>query len=336
MADFHIQGLVVKPGGQGRLDMPISLLSNQIPLHLSLHVLHGRRPGPVLFLSAAVHGDEIIGVEIIQRLRRLQILRHLRGTLLCIPIVNVHGFIAHTRYLPDRRDLNRSFPGSATGSLAAQLAHLFVQEVVSRSHYGIDIHSATMHRRNLPQIRIAPDNATLRQMAIAFQAPIIIEAPLRPGSMREAAQARGVEVLLFEAGEGLRLDEGSIRIGVRGIVGVMRSLGMLPPAKEKSGGLPRSDPIFSQKSQWIRAPMSGLLKSGSSIGDVVSGQDLLGVVADPIGDTCWEVRANQSGLIIGRTELPVVNQGDALFHIALAPRAEPLSSDPLLDEDEIV
>ncbi|MEO5339052.1 MAG: succinylglutamate desuccinylase/aspartoacylase family protein [Magnetococcus sp. MYC-9] len=335
MSDFHLQGLRVKPGGVGRVDMPVGLLSNHIPIHLSVHVIHGRRPGPVLFLCGAVHGDEIIGVEIIQQLRRLKVLQQLRGTLLCIPIVNVHGFISHTRYLPDRRDLNRSFPGNANGSLAAQLAHLFVQEVVARSDYGIDIHSATVHRRNLPQIRIAPGNETLRRLARAFQAPIVIEAPLRPGSLREAARERGVEMMLFEAGEGLRLDDWSVRVGVRGILGVLRSLGMIPWG-DRPQGQPRPEPLFASKSQWVRAPMSGLLQTTRGLGDFVEAQAQLATIADPIGDTSLEVRASQPGLIIGRAELPVVNQGDALYHIALTPRTEVLTADPLLDEDEIV
>ncbi len=210
MNGFVLHGVSVKPGERCRVDMPITLLSNHVPLHLSVQVLRGQRPGPVLFLSGAVHGDEIIGVEIIRRIGQLKRLHALRGTLLCIPIVNVHGFIGHTRYLPDRRDLNRSFPGSANGSLAARLAHLFLQEVVERSDYGIDIHSAALHRRNLAQIRIAPGDEQLRRLAHSFQAPIVIEAPLRAGSLREAARERGVPVLLFEAGAGLRLDEEDI------------------------------------------------------------------------------------------------------------------------------
>ncbi|WP_130471520.1 succinylglutamate desuccinylase/aspartoacylase family protein [Candidatus Magnetaquicoccus inordinatus] len=334
MNNFSIQGQEVPPGGRCRVDMPITLLSNHVPLHLSLHVQHGQRPGPVLFVSAAVHGDEIIGVEIIRRLWQHRLLQLLRGTLLCIPIVNVHGFIAHTRYLPDRRDLNRSFPGSANGSLAARLAHLFVHEVVERSNYGIDIHSATLHRRNLPQIRIAPGEERLRRLAAAFQAPIIIEAPLRAGSLREAARERGVPVLLYEAGAGLRLDEESIRSGMRGILAVMRALEMLP--QRRADRQLRSEPVIAQKTQWIRAPMSGLWQPWRRLGDAVECQDLLGILSDPIGDTASEVRATQAGLLIGCAELPVVNQGDALFHVALSPRTAELGTEPLFDEDEIV
>jgi predicted deacylase len=334
MSDFVMQGQRIAPGGRERVDMPITLLSNHMPVHLSVHVQQGRRAGPVLFLSGAVHGDEIIGVEIIRRLWHLPLLRGLRGTLLCIPIVNVHGFIAHTRYLPDRRDLNRSFPGSATGSLAARLAHLFLEEVVGRSDYGIDMHSATLHRCNLPQIRIAPEDERLRRLAAAFQAPIIIEAPLRAGSLREAARERAIPVLLYEAGAGLRLDEGSIQSGIRGVVAVMRTLGMLPLQRERHGL--RREPVIASKTQWIRAPMSGLWQACRRIGEAVESQDLLGVISDPIGDSASEVRATQAGLLIGCAELPVVNQGDALFHVALSPRMAELSTDPLFDEDEIV
>ena len=159
------------------------------------------------FVSAAIHGDEIIGVEIIRRLSHMIAKRRLAGTVLLVPMVNTIGFIAHSRYLPDRRDLNRSFPGSATGSLASQLAHRFLNDVVAGCEFGIDLHSAAIHRENLPQIRANPDDEKSMVLARAFGAPIIIKSPLRDGSSRSAALKRGVPVLVYEAGEGLRFDE---------------------------------------------------------------------------------------------------------------------------------
>ncbi|RMD60515.1 MAG: succinylglutamate desuccinylase, partial [Alphaproteobacteria bacterium] len=183
---FKIGGATIAPGARDTVDLPLSVLSNHTPMSLPVQVIHGRKPGPVMFVSACVHGDEIIGVEIIRRLLRLPALRRLRGTLLAIPIVNAFGFINHSRYLPDRRDLNRSFPGSANGSLAARLAHLFVKEVVTRCQYGIDLHSAAEHRTNLPQIRVSDREPETRALAEAFGAPVILHSQVRDGSLRDA------------------------------------------------------------------------------------------------------------------------------------------------------
>src|SRR5699024_9350376 len=183
---------------------------------------------PVLFVSAAVHGDELNGVEIIRRLLRLRGIRQLRGTLMAIPVVNIHGFLRHSRYLPDRRDLNRSFPGSASGSVAARLANVFTEQIVNQCDYGIDLHTGAINRPNLPQIRADLSGEQTLRLARAFGCPLMVDAGIREGSLREYAGQQGVPLLLYEAGEALRFDEFSIRAGVRGVTGVMRELSMLP------------------------------------------------------------------------------------------------------------
>lgn len=341
---FRIHDFEVRQGERRTIDLPVGAFSNHTQVTLPVHVVHGRSSGPTLFVSAAVHGNEIVGVEVIRRLLRLKAVWGLRGTLLCVPIVNIFGFIGNSRYLPDRRDLNRSFPGSPTGSLAARLAHLFLTEVIAISDFGIDLHSAAIHRSNLPQIRIAPDDEELFNMACAFSPPIVLQAPLRDGSLRQAAQKEGVKVLLYEAGEALRFDEFSIRVGVRGVMGVMRRLGMIPARRSDSS---RVKAVTATKSLWIRAPSAGLLRSYRTCGDAVSEGQVIGIVSDPLGDAEWEVQSPLSGIIIGRTELPVVNQGDALFHVAMVSRAaaaeksvgqleSDLEGDPMFDEDEIL
>ena len=292
---------------------------------------------------AAVHGDEVIGVEIARRILHAPNLKSIRGTLLLVPIVNTFGFLNHSRYLPDRRDLNRSFPGSERGSLAARLANLFMHEVVARSDYGIDLHSAAVHRTNLPQVRVSSGSSELMHLAEQFGAPVILSSKLREGSLRHAASERGVNVLVYEAGEGLRYDELSIRAGVTGILRVMHYLKMV----SRKGTSRRSGaPIVATSSSWLRSPAGGLLRAYKTIGDQVEPNDLLAVVADPFGETEVEVLGPKSGVIIGRTNLPVVNEGDALFHVAEARRAAlesvldsfstELTDDPLFDEDEII
>ncbi|MFN3210625.1 MAG: succinylglutamate desuccinylase/aspartoacylase family protein, partial [Roseovarius sp.] len=199
---FEIGGRMVAPGARETVDVPVSTLSDHTPVNLAVHVIHGRRPGPVLFVSAAIHGDEVIGVEIVRRLLRAAPLKGMAGTLLAVPIVNGFGFHNHSRYLPDRRDLNRCFPGGAEGSMASRLAHIFMEEVVRRSDVGIDLHSAAIHRTNLPQIRLTPGNARLQALGEAFGAPVMMASKLREGSLRLAAEEEGQRIPGFEiAGE---------------------------------------------------------------------------------------------------------------------------------------
>jgi len=346
---FEIGAFTIAPGTRRTVDLPVSVLSDHTPVTMSVHVLHGRRPGPVLFVSAAIHGDEVIGVEIARRiLKAPQLeapeLENLKGTLLVIPIVNAFGFLNHSRYLPDRRDLNRSFPGSQRGSLAGRLANLFMSEIVGRSDFGIDLHSAAIHRTNLPQIRVSPSRPDTLLLAKAFGAPVILTSRVREGSLREAAQTSGADVLVFEAGEGLRFDEMAIRAGVSGVLRVMRTLKMVGA---KGITRPKARSIVSKSSYWVRSPAGGLLRPFKSVGDVVEPEMLLGIVSDPFGENERNVLADQGGLVIGRTNLPVVNEGDGLFHIAgfherydaettLDSLNSQLEADPLFDEDEII
>ena len=338
---FKINGHVVEPGTRRTVDVPVSRLSDHTPVNLSVHVIHGRRPGPVLFVSAAIHGDEVIGVEIVRRLLRAEGLDDLAGTLLAVPIVNTFGFLNHSRYLPDRRDLNRCFPGLSEGSMASRLAHIFMTEVVTRSDVGIDLHSAAIHRTNLPQIRLTPGNERLAVLGRAFGAPVMMNSKLREGSLRMAAEEAGIDVLLYEAGEGLRFDELGARAGVAGILRVMHHLDMIGTVV-----VPEAEvaPVLCNTSNWYRAPAGGVLRGYVATGDTVEHGTVLGAISDPFGEVEVEVVSDDVGIVIGRTNMPVVNEGDALFHIAATSSADTaaegvsahLEAAPLFDEDEII
>ncbi len=331
-------------GTDAVVHLPVSVMPDHTPVNLSVHVFHGKQEGPTLFVSAAVHGDEVIGVEIVRRLLHSPALKRMRGTLLAVPIVNTFGFMNHSRYLPDRRDLNRSFPGSPTGSLASRLAHIFLNDVVLRADFGIDLHSAAIHRTNLPQVRVTSSRRRAAKLAECFGAPITLHAKLREGSLRGVAAENGVDMLLYEAGEGLRFDEYAVKVGVAGCLNVMHELGMLTarPGKKK---VPK--PLHCRVSSWIRAPAGGLLRAYRGTGDVVEEGTLLGQIADPFGTTDTEVIAKHGGVVIGRTNLPIVNEGDGLFHIAEIDHSGPtdwelngesahLEEGVLQDEDEII
>lgn len=311
---LSINGVNVKPGTRITIDLPVGRLYTHTPMTIPVHVIHSRRPGPRLFISAAIHGDEINGVEIIRRLLKLPVLKRLTGSIIAVPIVNIHGLIHHSRYLPDRRDLNRSFPGTEKGSLAGRLANLFMQEIVAQSTHGIDLHTGAIHRSNLPQIRANMDDPETEKLARAFEVPVIISSNLRDGSLREAAAEYGIPMLLYEAGEALRFDEISIRAGVKGILNVMRALEMLPATRNKLKK--QSESVVARSSAWERASDSGIFRAMVPLGGRVKKGTLLGVVGDPFGEREVQITASFSGIVIGRTSLPLVNEGDALFHIA--------------------
>ncbi len=349
---FEIGGHKVDAGTRRLIDLPVSKLSNHTPVTLPVHVLHGLRPGPAMFISATIHGDELNGVEIIRRVLKTLQPGAISGTLLAIPVVNAYGFIGRSRYLPDRRDLNRSFPGSATGSLAARLAHLFLNEVVKRCQFGIDLHTAAVHRVNLPQIRAATARRQrCRDLAEAFGAQVVLESPERPGSLRRAARDAGIDVLVYEGGEGLRFDEFAIKAGVDGIAGVMLKTGMLelPDGFELLPADHGRKPVFANAAKWVRAPDGGVFRTLKRIGNAVTEGETMGFVANPYEDAQTEIKSPHRGIIVGSTTLPIVNMGDALYHIAWSEEHDrgrtskerelatrPADVEVLMDEDEII
>jgi predicted deacylase len=333
MQPFEIGDSVVPPGDRATIDLEVSTLANATRMNLPVHVVHGQEKGPVFFLSGVVHGDEIQGLEIVRRVLAHEALNKMTGTLLAVPIVNAFGFLNHSRYMPDRRDLNRSFPGSDQGSLASLLADLFFREVVCRAKYGIDLHTAALHRSNLPQVRLAPGDQELMRLAEAFGPPVILISKLREGSLRQCAEEKGIKVLLYESGEALRFDEAAIVAGVAGVLRVMKAVGMLSEAPPVP---PHHSSVQSNSSTWVRAPEGGILHSVRQVGDKVGLREPIGIITDPMGTVTVPVFAEDDGIIIGRTNLPIVNRGDALFHLA---RIRHKAKEPVLptpDEDEII
>ncbi|MEX2523352.1 MAG: succinylglutamate desuccinylase/aspartoacylase family protein [Gammaproteobacteria bacterium] len=311
----------IKPGERAYVELDMPGLFSQSGTIMPVHVIHGKRDGPVLFLSAALHGDEINGVEIIRRVLKHRSLNRLKGTLIAVPVVNVYGFLYKSRYLPDRRDLNRSFPGSQQGSMASRTANLFLTEIVSKCTHGIDLHTGAIHRDNLPQVRALMDDPETERMAHAFRAPVILNTEIVDGSLRAEVEKMGIPVIVYEAGEALRFDEVSIRAGTRGVIAIMRELGLLPRTRSKK----QFKSMLGKSSSWVRAPKSGVLRSMKMLGATVNKGDLLGIVFDPFGEAEENVLCPADGIIIGRTNIPLVNEGEALFHIARFKNADALA-----------
>ncbi len=312
-ADLEIDGTVIAPGERREVNLRVAPTYTHDDLSMTVLVVRGKKPGPTLFISGAIHGDEINGVEIIRRVLQSKSLKSISGTLVAIPIVNVHGFLNQSRYLPDGRDLNRCFPGSEKGSLAGRVAHTFIQEIVSKCTHGIDLHTGSRHRSNFPQIRADLDRPGTQAMTEAFNVPLALDSKIRDGSLRHCAGDLGIPVILYEAGEALRFDEVYIRAGVKGIINVMREIGMLRKSRRTT---PRKEPIFSDQTYWERAPESGVLRTLVPLGAKVNRDQVIGLVADPLGSSETEIKATHAGVVIGRTNLPLVYSGDALFHIA--------------------
>ena len=280
---------------------------------MPIHVVHGRNPGPCLLVCAAIHGDEINGVEIVRRVLLNKSIDRIKGTLIAIPIVNVFGFVSKSRYLPDRRDLNRSFPGSETGSMAARLANVLMSEIIPHCSHVVDLHTGALNRENLPQIRAKViDDPETEAMARAFGVPVILNAELLDGSFRMAARAHEIPVTLYEAGEALRFDEVAIRAGVKGVLGVMSHLGM----RRKSRAHNRTSCLIANTSKWVRAHQSGILRTLVANGTQVDIGDILAYINDPLGENSEPLLSPVDGIVIGKTNLPLIFEGEAAFHIA--------------------
>lgn len=311
-AALTVGDTTVDPGTRTRIDLPVARLTTGAWLHLPVEVIHGARPGPTIWMSGAVHGDELDGVEIIRRVLESVRTHALAGTVLAVPVVNVFGVVAETRYLPDRRDLNRSFPGSQRGSMAARLAHLFMKEVVARCSVGLDFHCGSDDRDNLPQVRCDLTDDDTRALALAFGAPVSIHGRPPDGALRKAASKAGARVILYEGGEARRFTESAISTGVAGTLRVLQALGMLPASDADDA--PATVEVY--RTHWVRAGRSGILRLDVGLGEEVARGRRLGVIADTFGDEGRPVRARTAGIVVGRRINPLVYQGEAVVHVA--------------------
>ncbi len=316
---LEIGGVAIPSGSRKRIHIDVATLFDGRVMKIPVEVVRGKLDGPVLFVSAAIHGDEINGVETIKRLlsRRRINAKTLKGTLIAVPVVNAFGFNRNSRYLPDRRDLNRCFPGSKTGSLAAQIAHIFMTEVVEKSTHGIDLHTGAIHRTNLPQIRACLQNEETNRLAHSFGGPVILDSMIPDGSLRQSAYEKGIPMLLFEGGEALRYEEKIIRSALMGIFSVMEAIGMIKESSvKKTPRKNRQETFVANSSYWVRASGGGSIRVRKHCGDHVKEGDVLGEISDPFGQNKKIIRTMKTGIIIGMTMTPLVNNGDAIFHIA--------------------
>ncbi len=304
-------GQTIRAGRRKQCELPIAKMASGTQVSLPVIVMHGAEEGPSVWLNAAIHGDEICGIEIIRRVLQDIDAKELRGTIIAVPTVNVHGFLANDRYMPDRRDLNRSFPGSSRGSLASRIASLFMKEIVAHCEVGIDLHTGSGDRKNLPQIRADLSSPETLKLAAAFGAPVILDAKTRGGSIRAVATKKKKKVLLFEGGEASRFDEVTIETGRKGVMRVLGELDMIE-AHPKC----EVEPLVAGGSHWVRARRSGLFLTDVELGQPFEMGDSVGLIHDSLGNRRARITTRASGVLIGLMQRPLVNQGDALMHIA--------------------
>jgi predicted deacylase len=281
------------------------------PVSIPLTVVRGGA-GPTVFITATVHGDELIGVGILRSLLNDCSFAELAGTIIAVPVANVPGFLALDRRLPDRRDLNRSFPGSRGGSLASRLAEVLFREVVSKSDFGIDLHTAGADRTNHPQVRADLSRPHVAALAAAFGCPLIVDSPGPERSLRSTADAAGVPTIVYEAGSPLRFERPFIEIGVAGILNVLRSLAMLP------GDVCRPPlRLVVRRTRWVRAKVGGIVDLKVELGQALRRGDPISVHTNPFGRGQSVLTSPHGGLVLGLTQIPLVHPGDAVCNLAL-------------------
>ncbi|MEP1033728.1 succinylglutamate desuccinylase/aspartoacylase family protein [Ekhidna sp.] len=298
-----------KPEELHRQNIPTARLPSGTVIEIPILSYEAKAEGPTLFLMAGMHGDEINGVEIIRRIITQGLYKVSAGRVICIPVFNVFGFINFSREVPDGKDVNRSFPGSQNGSLASQFAYFLMQEVIPHIDYGIDFHTGGKQINNFPQVRAMLEDPTNKALANAFAPPFIINSPFREKSLRKESGKLGKSILVYEAGESLKLRKPAIDVGLNGMLRVMKHLGMIKEAPS-----PKSAPITISKSSWTRASRAGLHYAQARNGSFVKKGDIMGVISDPYGEYEKKIKATHDCYILSVNNNPVVNRGDALFH----------------------
>ncbi|ULC59925.1 succinylglutamate desuccinylase/aspartoacylase family protein [Flaviramulus sp. BrNp1-15] len=308
-----ILGEQIKPGESKEVNFDVANLHTSSAVNVPVIIERSKKPGPTVLFTAGIHGDEVNGVEIIRQLIAKGINKPKIGTIICMPVINIFGFINLKREFPDGRDLNRVFPGSPGGSLAGRVAHKLVNEVVPHADLIIDFHTGGSGRFNAPQLRFSKDNKELNDLAKAFGAPFVLYSKNLSKSFRTTCYKLGKPLLLFEGGKSFHIDDVVTNSGVNGSKRVLKHLGMLKTVFKSSK--PKKECIFINDSKWQRAKYSGMFKASTAIGLHVKKEDIIGNITDPYGKFNYFVRASNTGYIININESPIVYQGDALFHI---------------------
>ena len=313
---MNLMGEEISPGSSVELNFSFANLHTNTPVDVPIIIERSKLDGPTVLFTAGIHGDEVNGIEIVRQMISKGINRPRIGTIICVPIVNIFGFLQKVREFPDGRDLNRAFPGSKTGSLAAQVAYKLMNHIIPHVDYCIDFHTGGSSRFNVPHIRIEKGDKQLTTLAKQFNAPFILHSKNLNKSFRNACQKKGIPLLLFEGGKSNSIDAIVSNTGVNGSKRVLHHLGMLRSKFKVTS--PKKASVIITQSKWIRAHASGMFKTAIKVGDFVGRKEVIGHITDPYGKIHYSVKSNSEGYVINVNEAPLVYQGDALFHISTA------------------
>ncbi len=326
---IRVLGRVTNPGQHRQLDWTPSGYAG-LALKTPVEVVHGLEPGPVLCLTAAVHGDELNGVEIVRRIVHQLDPLELQGSLIAVPIVNMQGFLRNSRYLPDRRDLNRHFPGNSRGSSARRIAHSLFEGVIRHCDALVDLHTGSFHRSNLPQLRADLNNPSVLQLTRGFGSMVVLHVPAARGTLRAAATAIGIPSVTLEAGAPMHLDENAVVAGVEALQELLNHMQLVPRFRLWSD----PQPLY-YRSMWVRPMQGGILFSSVQLGDKVARGDTLGTVTDPVRNATQDIIAPVDGRILGMALNQMVMPGFAAFHLGVSKssRLRPVPAPEEADSD---
>ena len=309
---FTILGKEIPEGKRTVLDLEVAKLHTRTTVKVPVIIERSKNPGPVVLLLAGIHGDETNGVGIIREIISQKLNKPINGTIICIPVFNIFGYLIHTREFPDGRDLNRMFPGSPNGSLASQFAYQFTKEIAPIVDYVIDFHTGGGERDNIAQIRCTKDDEKALELAKVFNPPMIVFSNNISKSLRYTLHKMGKTTLLFEGGKSNELNPTIINEGVNGTRNVLIRLGLLEGEITVKG-----NPIFVHKAKWLRASYSGMFKIIAKNGAFIKKKEVLGIIQDPFGDFKKKIYAPFDGHVFCINKTPIVNKGDALFHLSI-------------------
>ena len=305
----------VAPGEEKLLKISIDRLPTGTLIDIPIYVFNAKKPGPTMLIQAGLHGDEINGIEIVRRMLQEQRFKINRGAVIAVPILNIFGFIHFSRDVPDGKDVNRSFPGTKSGSMASRMAYHYLTQIMHQMDFAIDLHTGGAQRHNFPQIRFTQEDGYSRELAEVFNAPFSFSSSLIKGSFRNAAFLMGKPTIVFEAGESMRFDDYSILEGMQGILNVMKHFKMISKIEPKYVERKKSFQLIDRK--WLRAPTAGMFIPEITNGSEISKGQEMGLITDTYARRSKKIKAPFDGFVFSVNNQAVVNQGDALFHVGM-------------------
>ena len=314
---IEVLGHAISNGKGVQLNLDIAKLHTRTKIQVPIIVERAKKEGPTLLFTAGIHGNEINGIEIVRQLISKKYNKPECGMVICIPVVNVFGFLNQKRQFPDGRDLNRVFPGSSRGSLASRFAYHIIKEIAPLIDYCVDFHTGGDSRFNIPQIRVNDEDKESLKLAKVFRPQFIIQTGHRDKSFRQSLHKINKKVLLFEGGKSLDINDKVTKAGISGALRVMQHLGIRDFSNELESMEDKiKQPKIIKKSSWVRAKYSGMFHPFVRLGSKVKKGDVLGSISDPFGYFERNIKALYPGYVICINQSPIVNQGDGILHIS--------------------